>query len=238
MAERFPDDTVEIDGAPVQVRYRRNRQAKRLILRVDRTGGGLVVTLPPRLGLDDGRDFLAKNLDWARRSLGRLPEPVPFCDGAAIPFRGTPHRIRHRPGGRGIEVRTGELNVGGRPEHLARRLRDWLRDRAREDLAGHARDAADRLGRTAGRITVRDTVSRWGSCSRGSGNMSFSWRLILAPSWVAAYVAAHEAAHLVEPNHSDRFWALLRDLDPNTDAAETWLRDEGPNLHRYGRAGA
>ena len=80
---------------------------------------------------------------------------------------------------------------------------------------------------------MRDTKSRWGSCS-ASGCLNFSWRLILAPPFVLDYLAAHEVAHLKEMNHSRRYWATLRKLCPHTDEAERWLKRHGTELHKYG----
>jgi predicted metal-dependent hydrolase len=92
---------------------------------------------------------------------------------------------------------------------------------------------AARLGVPFGRLTLRDTRSRWGSCS-STGALSFSWRLILAPAEVLDYLAAHEVAHLKEMNHSPAFWRVLRDLCPATDSAEAWLKRNGTGLHRFG----
>jgi hypothetical protein len=90
------------------------------------------------------------------------------------------------------------------------------------------------LGRSPARITMRDTRSRWGSCSR-AGNLNFSWRLVMAPENVLNYVVAHEVSHLRELNHSARFWALVDTLCPDVSDARGWLRKHGAELHRYGR---
>ena len=90
-----------------------------------------------------------------------------------------------------------------------------------------------RLGVKPSRITVRDTASRWGSCS-SARSLSFSWRLILAPEFVLDYVVAHEVAHLKEMNHSPRFWAHVRSLVADIEAPQTWLKVHGRELQRYG----
>ena len=86
------------------------------------------------------------------------------------------------------------------------------------------------LGVKAKSITMRDTTSRWGSCS-SSGALNFSWRIIMAPPEVLDYLAAHEVAHLREMNHSDRFWALVAETCPNFEAHKAWLRTHGTGLH-------
>jgi predicted metal-dependent hydrolase len=96
-----------------------------------------------------------------------------------------------------------------------------------------SRRFAGKLGARVKRVSVRDQSSRWGSCST-TGVLSFSWRLILAPNMVLNYLAAHEVAHLVEMNHSPRFWQLVQDLCPDHERAKVWLDVHGADLHRYG----
>ena len=127
------------------------------------------------------------------------------------------------------------IAVCGEPPHLARRITEFLQAAARRNLTAAVARHALRLGRPSPPITIRDTQSRWGSCSSG-GRLNFSWRLILAPPQVLDYLAAHEVAHLREMNHSARFWRLVRELCPGTDEAEAWLKRHGNGLHRFGRA--
>ena len=115
---------------------------------------------------------------------------------------------------------------------MARRLRAWLTDLARERLTAAADRHAAALGRRYGRITLRDTRSRWGSCS-AQGALMFSWRLVLAPPQILEYVAAHEVAHLAEMNHSAAFWAHVNRLYGPHAAPRRWLRGHGAELHRY-----
>ena len=117
--------------------------------------------------------------------------------------------------------------------HVTRRVREFLEAEARKDLAAAVQRHTAALGVTAKRITVRDTKSRWGSCS-ARGTLSFSWRLIMAPAFVLDYLAAHEVAHLRELNHSHRFWRLVFELCPRTEEAERWLKHHGSELHRFG----
>ena len=119
------------------------------------------------------------------------------------------------------------------PPHHNRRVGDFLKREAQRDLDAASRRYAEALDVTIKRISVRDQSSRWGSCS-STGVLSFSWRLILAPPFVLDYLAAHEVAHLVELNHSPRFWRLLKRLNPDTERAKAWLDTHGTDLHRYG----
>lgn len=234
MTSKTDCHVLDIGPRSVPLRIRRNPRARRLILRIDSDNDGVVVTLPPHARVEDGLKLARQQTGWITDKLSGLPHRVAFADGAGIPLAGVTHRIRHDPDGRaGVRRDGGELVVSGRPEHLARRLTDWLKGEARRIIAPLARQKAESIGHKPSRITIRDTRSRWGSCS-GSGGLSFSWRLVLAPVWVLDYVVAHEAAHLAHLNHGDDFWRTVRGLTANMDDARDWLGEHGTRLHRYG----
>jgi hypothetical protein len=214
--------------------YRTDRRARRIILRFDHGEGRIVVVLPRRATRAAGRRFALLNKGWIRERLDLLPEPIPFRPGACIPFFGTMHRIRHRPQARGaVWLEDGEIHVAGRPEHVWRRIADWLKREARREIERRAYAKAEQIGKRIAGLTIRDAKSRWGSCSP-RGRLSFSWRLIFAPRDVLDYVVAHEVAHLKELNHGPRFWRLTAELTRDADAARAWLNDHGNALHRYG----
>ncbi len=218
----------------IPLRVRHHPRARRLTLRVDPAVGGAVVTLPSGLKARDGLDFAERKADWLIRRIDSLPKSVPLADGTEMPLLGVPVPIRHRPEARGtVWLEDGEIHVAGRPEHLPRRVVDWFKAEAKRELAERARLKAEGIGRTVGRVTVRDTRTRWGSCS-ANGNLSFCWRLIMAPDHVLDYVVAHEVAHLIERNHGPRFWDLVRDLTEDSGKARVWLRRHGDSLLRYG----
>lgn len=227
------------DQATYLVRVRRHRQARRYTLRIQAATREVVLTMPPRGSLREARAFAEQHGGWIAQRLHRLPQAEPFVHNALVPLRGRMHRIVHRKGSRGtVWIETGEegeraICVAGEAAHINRRVGDFLRREARHDLDMASRRAAARLGVRIARICVRDQASRWGSCS-SSGALSYSWRLILAPPDVLDYLAAHEVAHLVEMNHSPRFWRLVDGLCDNMRSAKTWLDVHGPDLHRYG----
>lgn len=239
----MPDShyTLDIDGRAVPLRVRRNTRARRLILRLDDDSGGAVVTIPPGTRIQDGVEMARRQSAWLAAQLKRRPEPVAFADGAVLPYLGCEHIVRHAPAGRGVRRENGEIQVAGRPEHIRRRLMDWLKAQAKAEIGPRAHAKAQMLtdldlpgpAQRLGRITVRDTRSRWGSCA-ADGGLNFSWRLILAPEHVLDYVVAHEVAHLVHRDHSPRFWSLAARLTPEMEAAKAWLNAHGRDLHRYG----
>jgi predicted metal-dependent hydrolase len=230
---------VVFDKAIYLVRLRRHRQARRYTLRIDASSREVVLTMPPRGSVREAREFAQKHGGWIAARLKRLPEAAPFAHGSDVPLRGVSHRIVHRRGERGTvwtENSSGGdrlLCVAGEPAHVNRRINDFLKREAVRDLEAASRRYAGELGVAIKRVSVRDQSSRWGSCSN-SGVLSFSWRLVLAPSFVLDYLAAHEVCHLVELNHSPRFWRLVKRLYPHCDRAKTWLDVHGTDLHRYG----
>lgn len=225
---------IDVDGRTVPVRFRVNARARRMILRVDARAGEARVTLPPGVARETAMAFVEERTFWIAKQLVRSSGAVPFEDGAVFPLLGEEHVIQHQPDQRTpVLVEDGVVHVGGKPEHLARRVRDWLKKEARREISSRAGSYADQIGREHGRITIRDTRSRWGSCS-SSGGLNFSWRLVLAPIWVLDYVVAHEVAHLVEHNHSPAFWAVVDSLNSDARAGREWLSRHGEKLHGYG----
>jgi predicted metal-dependent hydrolase len=221
------------------VRVRRHRQARRYTLRIHSVTREVVLTMPPRGSLKQAQEFAEKHGGWIAARLGRLPEPAPFAPGAVIPLRGVDHCIVHRRGQRGtVWIETSEaserlLCVAGDEPHVARRVSDFLKCEVKSDLEAASRRAADALGVTIKRVSIRDPSSRWGSCST-TGVLSYSWRLIFAPPFVLDYLVAHEVAHLVEMNHSRRFWRVVERICPHVARAKLWLDAHGADLHRYG----
>jgi predicted metal-dependent hydrolase len=233
---------VVFDQSIYPVRVRRHRQARRYTLRIQAATREVILTMPPRGSLREAKAFAQKHGGWIAARLHRLPDPAPFAPGMVLPLRGVEHRIEHRPGARGTvwleSAESGDrlICVAGAAPHVGRRLGDYLRREAARDLETASRRVAEALGVTIRRVSVRDQSSRWGSCS-STGVVSYSWRLILAPPFVLNYLAVHEVAHLVEMNHSMRFWRLVMRHCPDAKRAKVWLDVHGADLHRYGLPG-
>jgi predicted metal-dependent hydrolase len=239
-AQDFVPETVNVDlgGGRHAVPVRRSKRAQRMTLKIDSRLGGPVLTLPRRFSLAEAQRFLARHAGWLESRMDQLPPSVPFIDGGLFPLRGEPTRIAHRPGrgsvsfhGAGMEP---VVTVHGGAVHLGRRLTDWLKSEARSDLTRSVERHAAELGVRPSAIRIRDTGTRWGSCS-SRRTLSFSWRLVLAPPSVLDYLAAHEVAHLKHMNHGPKFWRLVGLLDPDYRDAEDWLKRDGPALFAVGR---
>lgn len=231
-----PPAVLEIEGRSVPLAVRRSRRARRLYLRVDPSAPPdlpVELILPRGVGLAEGLRFARDKSHWVARRLAALPPPTPFADGATIDIGGENLLIRHVAGNAATRREGTALLVGGNPEHLPRRVRDWIKSQARDILTRRSRELAERIGQQIRGVRLGDPRSRWGSCSP-DGRLAYSWRLVLAPPFVLDYVVAHEVAHLVHLNHGKRFWRLVAELVGDIDTPRMWLNRHGPRLLRHG----
>ena len=225
-------ETIELESPKCTVRLARNSRARRFTLRLEPSGGGAVLTVPPGVPMTECRGFLRRHSAWLDRALARQPAVIDVRPGVSLPIDGVSVTVEARPGKRrAVHLEDQVLIVPG-PGAPGPRIAAWLKEHARSRLGDAARHYATQLGTKVRAVAFRDTTSRWGSCS-SRGTLSFSWRLAMAPIDVQDYVAAHEAAHLIEMNHSPKFWALVDKLMPDWQSRRDWLKREGRNLHTY-----
>lgn len=233
-------DTIELPGdddglAPVSVTLRRSGRARRLSLRVSQLDGRATLSMPTHAPRRAAERFVAEKAQWLRRMIAQSAPARDLVPGAEFPVEGRPHRLLP---GAGARVRLGdgviEMPASGEEftDNAGPALAGKLKALARDRLVAASDHHAGALGRDYGRITLRDTRSRWGSCS-SEGNLMYSWRLILAPAQVLDYVAAHEVAHLEQMNHSPAFWAVVESLCPGYREPRAWLRRHGTSLHAW-----
>ena len=217
---------------------RRMAQARRMRLAVDPRTGEVRLTLPRRAALGAAFAWAEEQRAWVERALADLPRPAPIVAGAAIPFEGGELLIDWRAGAsRTVRLESDgrRLVLGGPQESVSSRVLRWLRREALLRLDAETRAAALRAGVAVGRVSIGDPRSRWGSCS-ASGDIRYSWRLILAPVEVRQAVVAHEVAHRLHMHHGPDFHAAVEALlgrDPAPERA--WLRAHGAALYWLGR---
>ncbi|RUW46650.1 M48 family metallopeptidase, partial [Mesorhizobium sp. M8A.F.Ca.ET.021.01.1.1] len=192
------------------------------------------ITVPPGLRRGEVDRFLDRHQDWLEQRLAKVPARPQVRPGIKIPVRGVPHRVVHEPSKRGTvtisrDERGPLLIVHGERIHLPRRIADFLKREAKKDIEKLVVRHTEALGKRAKAIRYKDTSSRWGSCT-SEGNLSFSWRIMMAPQPVINYLVAHEVAHLKEMNHGPKFWKLCEKLCPDTDRCKDWLKRNGGAL--------
>ncbi|MDF0697388.1 M48 family metallopeptidase [Rhizobium sp. MC63] len=228
--------TLDVAGRLMPLTIKHHEQATRITLRIEPGGRALKMTVPKGLAPREVNAFLDRHQGWLLTKLAKFSTDGGLRDGGKILLRGVAHRIEHSGSLRGLtEVVSAAgdepvLRVSGMPEHLGRRLAAFLKKEARTDLEKLAAMHAATIRAPIRSIALKDTRSRWGSCS-SEGNLSFSWRIVMAPPAVIDYLAAHEVAHLKEMNHGPHFWALCRKLCPGMEEAKAWLKRHGSQLH-------
>ena len=218
------------------VRVKPAPRARRLSLRVDVRMGDVVLCWPlkGRISAENALRFIAENQGWINNQRSRATRRKPFGAGDTVPVAGVNHIIEHRPGRGVTRLERGKLIVHGRPEHMSRRVRDFLKEEAERVLQALSNDKALELGLPPVAVRILDPKSRWGSCGP-DGKIMYSWRLLLAPYEVMDYVVAHEVAHRVHHNHGRKFWALCEELASGEyKSCRKWLRAHAQLLQSYG----
>jgi hypothetical protein len=215
----------------IEVTLRRSVRARRITLRISQLDGRVTLTLPKGVSEAAALAFADEKAGWIRKHLSDRAQDVPVAVNTRIPVAGQPRLIVSGEG-RAVRLEDDRLLVPGTQAAVPARTLGYLKALARDRLAAASDHYADRLGRPYAGISIRDTRSRWGSCS-SAGRLMFSWRLIMAPAEVLDYVAAHEVAHLAQMNHSPAFWSEVTRIHGPYDAQRRWLRSQGNALHRF-----
>ena len=197
--------------------------------------GGVEVVQPPGASDEEVSAFLRRNENWLLSQLDRvaglraLRRPARWSSGRIL-YRGqsTPVRVEcadTKARGNRVALSDGEIVVRRGPATrtpAVRGLENWLRRQARSVIADYLPRFTARIGREPRRVYVMGQRTKWGNCSSRS-NLSFNWRLILAPDFVLRYLVAHEVVHLVVPDHSAKFWLTVQSLHPDMERAKQWL---------------
>lgn len=228
-----PEPRFGADAKPLTVV--RSPTARVMRLRVDPRDGAVRLSLPKRTSLRAAFAWAEAQRGWIEAQLAGIAPGVAFAPGLVLSVGGEPLKLVSDEGARGVRRHVDALIVGGDPALLPARVLRWLKAEARRLLESETRALGAQAGVSIGHVGVGDTRSRWGSCS-ARGDIRYSWRLILAPSFVRRSTVAHEVAHRVHMNHGPAFKALEEELlGESPAAARTWLRGHGAGLYRVGR---
>jgi len=200
------------------------------------------VRVPKHLKDESIRNMIAKRSHWIRTKLkeqAKYPRPKPkeFVSGESFPYLGRNYRLKVTVGHEAeVKLIGGYFriiipkNTENQPEVIRQLLIDWFKQHALERL----RDKADRfskmVGVTPNSVSIKDYKARWGSCST-SGDITFNWRIIHAPHSVVDYIVVHELCHMIEHNHSERFWNRVHAVIPDWTINRNWLRSQSNYLN-------
>ncbi len=220
------------------VTVKRSKRAKRVALRLDPIERVINLIVPNKMTLKKAYSFAREHEGWVVKTLENLAPPIEFTNGAIIPIFGDSILIdvEHNPRLKRTTMKQHDdiLKVKTYMDDPSNRIITHLKKLAHVGLSDMASEKASMIDKTISSISVRDTKTRWGSCST-YGKLSFSWRLIFAPYDAIDYVVAHEVAHLVYMDHSKDFWALCRELSTNFIEGQYWMKNHGNELMRYGK---
>jgi predicted metal-dependent hydrolase len=200
---------VDIGGRAVEIPVRVSRRARKLSIHVD-VLRNVEIVVPPRTARDDIDRLLFEHRAWLENELAKPP------------------KVFHLGLQRNDVVWIGGLALPAPPLPLDA----WYREQAREEITRVVTHEAKRLKVTYNRLTIRDQLTRWGSCSK-TGALSFNWRLVIAPSAVLTYVVVHELCHRIRHDHSPEFWAVVAEARPTYKEERDWLSEHGPELLAY-----
>ena len=209
-------------------------RSRRLTLRIDKKDRMAVLTIPKYCSRKKAVSFVESHQDWVRDNLSKIPELKFFKNHDVISLFGREYTIEHSPvrGSTRLDKKNKILYVSGGIEFLHRRVKDFIKKLALEEFTARSAAVADKIGKTVHNVCIKDTKSRWASCST-LNNINYSWRLALAPEFVIRYIVAHEVSHLKHQDHSPYFWALVEFLEDDASRGREWLTENGHLLYTY-----
>jgi hypothetical protein len=226
---------LEIEGKSLPLVVRESSKARRITLRIrPETGGEIILTLPFSYSRKQVLKFIESSKPWLAKQVAKSLPRIPFEEGMTLPIFGKHYELRHKSS---TSFRSwwgdDHLLIHAPIEKFDHFVQKSLHQAAKQFFSERTNTYANQISKSVNRITLKDTRSRWGSCTV-DGNISYSWRLIFAPEQVADYICAHEVAHLVELNHSAKFWKIVEEFCPDYKDLRHWLRQHGKTLFQYG----
>lgn len=233
-------NSIKLCGQKVDFRLINSKSARKLRVRVGM--GGVEVVQPAMREVEEVNTFLCSNESWIVEQLERVERfrtvrlPRRSC-AVEILFRGEPTvvevmEVAHRKGANKVVLEQGRIVIvkgSASPTPPARSLENWLRKQARIEFERQIDAVTHNLKRMPQKVYVKGQRTKWGNCSSRQ-NLSFNWRLIMAPYFVLRYIVTHEVVHLALPDHSKKFWLTVQSICPETERAKQWLCAHGHTL--------
>lgn len=218
-----------------------NARARRVSLRLDRRRSEFVATAPHDRSLSEAVAFARERADWLLAQSERIPERRPLRPGMRLALFGEETRLEVAPGRArwlaSVDDQPARMTAPDDAAYSDRIIR-LVKTRAKMGFELRTKAYVSRLGQPEPSVKITDTRGRWGSCRPAVAGapaiIRYNWRLAMAPVSIADYVAAHECAHLLEPNHGPKFWALVERLFGAPAPAKRWLAANGAALHAVG----
>ena len=225
------NDHVLINNQFIKINTRKNPKAKKIIIKFNHYGTEIDLTIPRFTSKREGLEFINMNINWLSKEINNFPSKIPFEAGKKVPVLGEYYLIDYHES-KNIHMDSSTIYIQ-KNNNKENNLKKWLIKKSKIYITDLTFRKATELKVKVNKISIRDPKTRWGSCSE-NGNVSFSWRLIFAPPTVIEYVVTHELCHIIELNHSYKFWQLVSKSCPKYKSSQSWLKDFGLKLHFYG----
>ena len=198
------------------------------------------VTVPKNLSDERIEELIKGRILWIKQKLALqataiISKPKEYVDGEAFAYLGRNYRLKCANGSEeSVKLKSGYLNVttknGKRnSEHIKVAIEQWYRTKALSRLIDKTRRYSAILKVEPTSINLKDYKAMWGSCSP-KGVVSYNWRIILAPHKIVDYIVVHELCHLIEPNHSSKYWKQVMSVIPDYENSKEWLKNNGSSL--------
>ena len=229
--QKLPSESIILDklGHNIKIPVRYSSRAKRISIRVNHNGAELIL---PNKHYNAGYRFLLSKESWVRQKLQNAIKHEPI-DDKTIPIFGEIYSLQHIEANYcNVLIKQNLVEVYSNIPHDKSILIKFLRDKLLLEVTKLVDFFSAKHGLSFSKIRIMNNKNKWGSCS-SKGVLSFNWRLVFAPKEILEYLVVHEMCHIIEMNHSIRFWNLVETLYPNYKLAKLWLKGNGIKLHRY-----
>lgn len=221
------------DELDLDIKVTRSTRSKKMTLKIDSKTQNPTLTIPTLCSNKQAFEFVKNNLSWIDEKMANTVKLKKFKDGDKISIFGQELIIKHSPELRaGVVIENDVLKVSGEKSFLHRRVKDFIKKYAKDEFYKLSKQKAQELGYKLNNVVIKDTKSRWGSCS-SNNNINYNWRVSLAPYYVIEYLVAHEVSHLKHQDHSKNFWNCVKSLYPEYLKGKNWLRTRSKELHVY-----
>jgi len=229
--QKLPLESIILDklGHNIKIPVRYSSRAKRISIRVNHNGAELIL---PNKHYNAGYRFLLSKESWVRQKLQNAIKHEPI-DDKTIPIFGEIYSLQHIEANYcNVLIKQNLVEVYSNIPDDKSILIKFLRDKLLLEVTKLVDFFSAKHGLSFSKIRIMNNKNKWGSCS-SKGVLSFNWRLVFAPKEILEYLVVHEMCHIIEMNHSIRFWNLVDTLYPNYKLAKLWLKGNGMRLHQY-----
>jgi hypothetical protein len=224
--------SLDLAGSAIRIGIRTSKRARRL--RLVSGINGVEAIVPPDYRAEELESFVSAKRDWIIRTsryYSRLKERCGGLEPGTIYFLGSRYRFhvvkdRQQSAVVSDPMKVVTFHVADRRRYK-QEMQEWYRGQTGRIIAERLPALAGRLNLRYNRVSIKSQRSRWASCSK-KGNLNFNLLLAAAPLQVIDYVIIHELMHLVELDHSPRFWQLVREADPEYKKHKEWLASYAP----------